>query len=251
MSMFSQRLSELVAAGRGVVVLTGAGMSAESGVPTFRGKDGFWEKESVEDLATPQGFARDPAKVWRWYDERRRMIAACAPNEGHRALAAYEARHADLVLVTQNIDGLHAAAGSRRVLEVHGNIFRVRCVRDGETSEDRRVPLSVIPPSCRCGALLRPDVVWFGEMLPGRVIDEATTAAEAAALFLVIGTSAVVYPAAGLPAVAAAAGAWVVEINPESTPLSDQVNEVLRGKAAVLLPALLGGTPAGGPPARG
>lgn len=240
MPTFSKRLRELLAHGRGVVVLTGAGMSAESGVPTFRGRDGFWEKESVEDLATPIGFARDPAKVWRWYDERRRQIAACAPNAGHRALAAYEALHAGVTVVTQNIDGLHAAAGSRRVLELHGNIFRVRCARDGTVTEDRRVPLPVIPPACPCGALLRPDVVWFGEMLPERVMEEATAAAGAASLFLVIGTSAVVYPAAGLPDVAGAAGAWVVEINPEPTPLSEHADEALRGQAAEILPALLG-----------
>jgi len=219
-------------------------MSAESGVPIFRGKNGFWEKESVEDLATPAGFARDPARVWRWYDERRRQIATCAPNAGHRVLAEYEARHPDLTLVTQNIDGLHQSAGSRRVLELHGNIFRVRCARDGTVTEDLRVPLPEIPPRCHCGSLLRPDVVWFGESLSERLMDEATAAARAAALFLVIGTSSVVYPAAGLPAVAGAAGAWVVEINPEPTPLSDGMNEVLRGTAAVMLPALLlAGTP--------
>jgi len=241
MLTLSQRLKELAEGGRGVVVLTGAGMSAESGVPTFRGKDGFWEKESVEDLATPWGFARDPAKVWRWYDERRRQIATCRPNAGHLSLAAYEARHGDLTVVTQNIDGLHSVAGSRRVLELHGNIFRVRCERDGLVTEDRRTPLPVIPPACPCGGLLRPDVVWFGEMLEERVMEAATAAAESADLFLVIGTSSVVYPAAGLPAVAGAAGAWVVEINPEETPLSDQVDEVLRGTAAEILPTLLGG----------
>jgi len=243
MPTFSKRLKELAERGRGIVVLTGAGMSAESGVPTFRGRDGFWEKESVEDLATPEGFARDPARVWRWYDDRRRQIAACIPNAGHRALAACTARHADVAVVTQNIDDLHGTAGSRRVIELHGNIFRVRCARDGTVTEDRRLPLPVIPPTCPCGALLRPDVVWFGEMLPERVMEEATTAAGAATLFLVIGTSAVVYPAAGLPAVAGDAGAWVVEINPEPTPLSDQMDEVLRGKAAEILPALLGGAP--------
>jgi NAD-dependent deacetylase len=243
MFTFSKRIRELAGGGRGVVVLTGAGMSAESGVPTFRGRDGFWEKESVEDLATPEGFARDPARVWRWYDERRRQIAACAPNAGHRALAAYELRHPGLTVVTQNIDGLHAAAGSRRVLELHGSIFRVRCVREGVVTEDRRAPLPAIPPSCRCGALLRPDVVWFGEVLPERVMDEAIAAAQAAFLFLLIGTSGVVYPAAGLPAVARSGRAWVVEINPEPTPLTDQVDEVLRGTAAEILPALLGAAP--------
>jgi NAD-dependent protein deacetylase/lipoamidase len=239
----SARLRDLVARGRDVTVLTGAGMSAESGVPTFRGRGGFWENESVEDLATPQGFARDPVKVWRWYEARRRQVAMCAPNAGHRALAEYGARRDSLRVVTQNIDGLHQAAGSRDVIELHGALFRTRCTRDGTTRDDRRVPLPEIPPRCACGALLRPDVVWFGEMLPEDALRIAQRAAENAALFLVIGTSALVYPAAGLPAVASAAGAWVVEINPEPTPISAQVDEVLRGPAAVVLPGLLGTGP--------
>jgi NAD-dependent deacetylase len=239
----SARTRELIAAGRDVAVLTGAGMSAESGVPTFRGQGGFWENESFEELATPQGFARDPDKVWRWYDERRRGVAACAPNAGHRALAEYEARHPGMKLITQNIDGLHQAAGSRSVVELHGALFRVRCTRDGTAREDRRVPLPEIPPRCACGALLRPDIVWFGEAIPQPAIEAAFGAARRAALFLVIGTSAVVYPAAGLPAVASGAGAWVVEINPEPTAISDQVDEVLRGPAAVILPELLGAVP--------
>jgi NAD-dependent deacetylase len=234
------RLKDLVARGRGVVVLTGAGMSAESGVPTFRGRDGLWERESLEDLATPEGFARDPEKVWRWYDARRRQIAACAPNAGHRALAAFEARHPGTVVITQNIDGLHQAAGSRRVIELHGGIFSVRCVRHRTTREDRRVPLPVIPPRCECGALLRPAVVWFGEMLPEEAIAGARDAARSASLFLVIGTSAVVYPAAALPALAAESGAMVVEINPEATPISGAMDAAIRGPASVILPDLLG-----------
>jgi NAD-dependent deacetylase len=240
----SARLRDLLAAGRDVAVLSGAGMSAESGVPTFRGQGGFWENESFEELATPEGFARDPAKVWRWYDERRRGVAACAPNAGHRALAEYQDRHPGTRVVTQNIDGLHQAAGSRDVVELHGALFRVRCTREGTAREDRRVPLPDIPPRCSCGALLRPDIVWFGEALPQEAMAAAFGAARRAALFLVIGTSAVVYPAAGLPAVASGAGAWVVEINPEPTAISGQVDEVLRGPAAVVLPVLLGAVPA-------
>ena len=240
----SARLGDLVAAGRDIAVLTGAGMSAESGVPTFRGAGGFWENESFEDLATPQGFARDPGKVWRWYDERRRGIAACAPNAGHRALAAYEDRNPGVQVITQNIDGLHQAAGSRNVVELHGALFRVRCTRERTARDDRRVPLPEIPPRCSCGALLRPDVVWFGEALPEAAIEAASAAARSAALFLVIGTSAVVYPAAGLPALAAGAGAWVVEINTEPTAITNEVDEVLRGPAAAVLPDLLGTAPA-------
>jgi NAD-dependent deacetylase len=240
----TDRLRKLVATGRNVAVLSGAGMSAESGVPTFRGPGGFWEDESFEELATPQGFARDPGKVWRWYEARRRGVAACAPNAGHRALADYEARHPGLRVITQNIDGLHQAAGSRNVVELHGALFRVRCTRDRTAREDRRVPLPEIPPRCACGALLRPDIVWFGEALPEDALEAAFAAARHAALFLVIGTSAVVYPAAGLPGIASGAGAWVVEINTEPTAITDQVDEVLRGPAAVILPDLLGAIPA-------
>jgi NAD-dependent deacetylase len=245
MAAGTARLKELVARGGRVVALTGAGISAESGVATFRGQGGFWENESLEDLATPEGFRRDPAKVWAWYDARRQQVAGCAPNPGHVALARYEAAHPGFTLVTQNVDGLHRAAGSRRVLYLHGELFRVRCTArrcpEGPAArEDRRVPLPEIPPHCGCGALLRPDVVWFGEMLPEQEIAEATAAAEAADLFLVVGTSAVVYPAAGLPLLARDRGGYVVEVNVEETPLSRAADEVIRGPAAVVLPDLLG-----------
>src|SRR5262245_12133282 len=240
----SDRLRDLVAAGRNVAVLTGAGMSAGSGGPTFRGAGGFREDEAFEGPAATEGFARDPGKVWRWYEERRKGVAACAPNAGHRALADYQARHPGLRVITQNIDGLHQAAGSRDVVELHGALFRVRCTRERTAREDRRVPLPEIPPRCSCGALLRPDIVWFGEALPEAALGAAFGAARSAALFLVIGTSAVVYPAAGLPAVAAGAGAWVVEINTEPTAITEQVDEVLRGPAAAVLPALFGTAPA-------
>lgn len=243
MVQVSQRLADLVARGRDIVVLTGAGMSAESGVATFRGAGGLWENEPVERVATPEGFARDPLRVWRFYEARRMQIAGVAPHPGHRALADYAARHPGLVVVTQNIDGLHQAAGLGDVIELHGSLMRVRCTREGGAREDRRVPFPSLPPRCDCGAMLRPDVVWFGEALPEAAFARAHEAARRAALFLVIGTSALVYPAAGLPAVASAAGAWVVEINPEPTPISDQVDEVLRGPAGAILPALLAASP--------
>ncbi len=246
MAAITARLRELVARGRGVAALTGAGISAESGVPTFRGKDGFWENRSVEDLATPEGFARDPRKVWAWYEERRTQISACAPNAGHVALAAYGRERPDFTLITQNIDGLHRLAGSPRVIELHGDLFRVRCVDEEDSREDRRVPLPEIPPRCGCGALLRPDVVWFGELLPERAIRAAGAAARASQLFLVIGTSALVYPAASLPEIARSRGAYLVEINVEPTPLTPLAHEVLRGPASEILPDLLG---AGGPSA--
>lgn len=237
------RLREIVARAERAVALTGAGISAESGISTFRGQDGLWEQERLEDVATPEGFRRDPRRVWAWYDTRRQQIAACSPNAGHLALARYESLHPGFTLVTQNVDGLHRAAGSRRVLTLHGEIFRVRCVREGTAREDRRVPLPEIPPRCECGALLRPDVVWFGEMLPEREMAEATEAARRADLFLVIGTSALVYPAASLPEIARGHGARLVEINVEPTPLSSLADEVIQGPAGVVLPDLLGTGP--------
>ncbi len=239
MPAFSARLLELVARGRRVVALTGAGMSAESGVPTFRGQGGFWEGAALEDLATAAGFERDPRRVWSWYDARRRQISRCAPNAGHLALARYGALHPDMRLVTQNVDGLHVAAGSERVIALHGDIFRTRCTRDGTAREDRRAPLPEIPPRCDCGALLRPDVVWFGEILPEDAMDEATAAAREAELFLSIGTSAVVYPAAALPEIARRRGAYLVEINIEETSLSPLADEVILAPAAETLPGLL------------
>ena len=235
----SMRLRHLLARGERVVAFTGAGISAESGIATFRGQDGLWEQERLEDVATPEGFQRDPRRVWTWYDKRRGQIAAASPNAGHLALARYEARHPDFLLVTQNIDGLHHAAGNRRVVCLHGEIFRVRCTRDGTSREDRRVPLPEIPPRCECGALLRPDVVWFGEALSEETMATATTAARKASLFLVIGTSSLVYPAASLPEIARRHGAYLVEINIEPTPLSSLADEVIQGPAAVVLPRLL------------
>jgi NAD-dependent deacetylase len=243
LSSITARLREIVARAERVVALTGAGISAESGISTFRGQDGLWEQERLEDVATPEGFRRDPRRVWAWYDKRRQQIAACSPNPGHLALARYESLHPGFTLVTQNVDGLHRAAGSRRVLTLHGEIFRVRCVKEGTAREDRRVPLPEIPPRCDCGALLRPDVVWFGEMLPEREMAEATEAARRADLFLVIGTSALVYPAASLPEIARGNGARLVEINIEPTPLSSLADEVIQGPAGAVLPDLLGTGP--------
>ena len=240
MAAISARLRDLLARGRRVAALTGAGISAESGVPTFRSLGGFWENESLEDLATPEGFARDPRRVWAWYDGRRRQIGACSPNAGHRALERFGRSRPDFRLITQNVDGLHAAAGSVGVILLHGDLFRVRCTREGTAREDRRVPLPEIPPRCDCGALLRPDVVWFGEVLPEGAMEAATEAARRSEVFLSIGTSAVVYPAAALPEVAKRNGAYLVEINVEETPLSPLADEVILGPAAEVLPDLLG-----------
>lgn len=223
---------------RAVLVLTGAGISAESGVPTFRGPEGLWRQFRPEDLATPDAFARDPKLVWEWYAWRREKIAPLAPNAAHRALARLEERVPEFLLATQNVDGLHQVAGSRRLLELHGSLWQVRCVRCGAGRQDR-APLPELPPRCACGGLLRPGVVWFGEALPEAAIEQAFGAARKAEVVLVIGTSSLVYPAAALPQVGEENGAFVIEVNPEETPLSRSADVSLRGKAAEVVPSLV------------
>ncbi|MGH9333445.1 MAG: NAD-dependent deacylase [Vicinamibacteria bacterium] len=222
-----------------VLCLTGAGVSAESGVPTFRGAEGLWRKFRSEELATPSAFARDPKLVWEWYDWRRQRVAACAPNAGHRALAALQALSFSFDLVTQNVDGLHRLAGSDPVWELHGSLWGVRCSGCSREREDRRAPLPEIPPRCECGGLERPSVVWFGEPLPGDVLSHAFDASAAADVFLVVGTSALVHPAASLPAIARERGAFVVEVNPGLTPLSASVDVRLAGPSAEILPRVV------------
>lgn len=224
---------------RSVAVLTGAGVSAESGVPTFRGQNGLWKQYRAEELATPGAFARDPKLVWEWYDWRRGVIVQARPNAGHRALVELENRLPSFNLITQNVDGLHELAGSRNVLRLHGSIWTVRCLECGGEREDRRAPLPEVPPRCECGGMLRPGVVWFGEALPAKVWQEAETAARSADVFLLIGTSAVVYPAAGLAQAAKASGARVVEINIAETALSAGIDEFLKGPSGELLPQLI------------
>jgi NAD-dependent deacetylase len=221
-----------------IAVLTGSGISAESGVPTFRGQDGLWRTYRAEELATPHAFANNPDLVWEWYDWRRGLIAGCEPNAAHRTLAEMERECEDFVLVTQNVDGLHQRAGSERIVELHGNIWQVRCTSEGSVSPNEEVPLSQVPPRCSCGALLRPHVVWFGESLDHSSLEEAYRAAEGCDLMLVIGTSAVVHPAASLPTVAKQSGAYLIEVNLERTPLSPHADEVILGPAAEELPRL-------------
>jgi NAD-dependent deacetylase len=222
-----------------VVVLTGAGISAESGLPTFRGSNGLWKNFKPEELATPQAFAKDPRLVWEWYDWRRGLIAKAEPNTGHRALVQLEAAKPNFTLITQNVDGLHDRAGSRRVLKLHGDIWRMQCSECGRNWPDRRVPLPKLPPHCGCGAVARPGVVWFGEPL-GEVWAEAEHAAREAQILLVIGTAAVVSPAASLAPIAKSAGARVIEINPEETPISKHVDLSIRGEAGEMLKRLIG-----------
>jgi NAD-dependent deacetylase len=230
---------EWLAQATSVAVLTGAGISAESGVPTFRGSEGLWKDFKPEELATPEAFAKDPKLVWEWYDWRRGSIAQAKPNAAHKALVQIEIRKPRFTLITQNVDGLHDLAGSGKILKLHGDIWRMRCTVCGANFPNRRVPLPKIPPHCACGGLARPGVVWFGEALPDGMMKEAEHAAAAAEVFLVIGTSAVVYPAAGLVPYAKQAGAKVIEVNTEPTALSGIVDCSLQGPAGCILPHLL------------
>jgi NAD-dependent deacetylase len=222
-----------------VTVVTGAGISAESGVPTFRGEGGLWRSYRPEELATAEAFHRDPTLVWEWYDWRRRICAGTEPNPGHHAIARLEQALSRFLLVTQNVDGLHARAGSTRLVELHGNIFRARCTRCGAFRHDLSVPLEEVPPTCQCGSLLRPDVVWFGEALPPSALEQAFEASRSCDLMLVVGTSAVVQPAASMPLLAKQAGAAVVEVNPDATPITAFVDLHAEGGAAEILPALV------------
>ncbi len=222
-----------------VTVLTGAGISAESGIPTFRGAGGLWKEYKPEDLATPEAFARDPRLVWEWYNWRRERIAQAVPNAAHRALVELEKRKPRFTLITQNVDGLHDLAGSGKILKLHGDIWRMRCTLCGANFPNRRVPLPKIPPHCACGGLARPGVVWFGEPLPDGMMQEAEHATASAQVFLVIGTSATVYPAANLIPHAKQSGARVIEINPEPGPLGGLADCLFQGPAGEWLPQLL------------
>lgn len=222
-----------------VALLTGAGISAESGIPTFRGEDGLWNKYRAEELATPTAFGQDPKLVWEWYDWRRGIISPKEPNPGHKTLARWEKIFPVVSLITQNIDGLHQKAGSKNILELHGNIWKVRCTEEGTISENIETPLKDIPPLCsKCGALLRPHIVWFGESLDPAVLHNAFLLSSGCEVMFVIGTSAVVQPAASLPLSAAEAGAKVIEINIDPTPITSYADFSFRGKAGDILPLI-------------
>ena len=254
-----ERARTLLSSAARVVVFTGAGVSAESGVPTFRGPGGMWNQMRAEDLATPDAFARDPRLVWEWYAWRRELVARCAPNAAHHAIAALAARRPGVTVVTQNVDGLHQRAARERadahgespaaIVALHGTLFGVRCSRcDHRAPHDAPVDATshdTLPRCPRCGALLRPDVVWFGEALDPDVLDRAFSDAARADACLVVGTSALVQPAASVATTAVRAGAALIEVNAEATPLSELARVSLRGAAGMIVPAILAGTPAG------
>jgi NAD-dependent deacetylase len=244
MAEFPTDLLDALRSASHVVALTGAGVSAESGIPTFRdAMEGLWAKFNPEELATPTAFERNPEIVARWYDERRCKVAACKPNAGHYALAKLEAKvTADgrrFTLITQNVDRLHQAAGSTDVVELHGTLWVWRCTDCGEESEERGSAFAVHPPRCNCGGMKRPGVVWFGEPLPAHALLRAERAAGSCELFLSLGTSGVVYPAAGLIDFAVRKGAMVLEVNPQETPASARVRWSIRGTGGTVLPRLV------------
>ena len=224
-----------------MTALTGAGISAESGVPTFRGEEGLWKKFRPEELASFDAFIQNPDLVWEWYNFRRSLILDVDPNPGHVALAAMERQFDAFWLVTQNVDGLHARAGSCNILELHGNILRSRCLECRTVTDNVTLDGSgrKTLPKCRCGGLLRPDVVWYGEMVPEKTLEQAIRVTENCDLFFSIGTSALVQPAASLPLMAKRSGAYVVEINTDRTVISGDVDEVLIGPSGTVLPALI------------
>ncbi len=221
-------------------MFTGAGISAESGVPTFRGDDGIWKKFKPAELANFDSFMRNPELVWEWYKARRKVITSTQPNPGHVALAEMEKRYRKFAIITQNIDNLHRRAGSKTVYELHGNIERNYCVGCGKPYDDASMLEQATAPRCpSCNGLIRPDVVWFGELLPMDEWNQSAKAAARADIFFAVGTSAIVYPAASLPAMAKEAGAYVVEINVERTDLSPIADEVLLGRSGEILPQIL------------
>jgi NAD-dependent deacetylase len=240
MTKVSKDLENILRKTQSVCVLTGAGISAESGVPTFRGADGLWKKFQPEELANFDAFIRNPQLVWEWYDYRRKLIETVIPNEGHLALARMENAVSDFTLVTQNVDNLHRRAGSKNILELHGNIMQSSCVDCGTKEDHPDSSGENGVPHCKaCGGLVRPDVVWFGEMLPKDIFEGAERAAQRCGLFISVGTSAIVYPAASLPMKAKQAGAYTVEVNVERTEQSGLFDETLLGKAGEVLPTIV------------
>jgi len=235
----SDALKSLLTKKTRVVVLTGAGISAESGVPTFRGEEGLWKKFRPEELATFDAFMANPQLVWEWYEYRRKIIEEIKPNPGHLALVDFQNYFEKFDLITQNVDGLHRKAGSENVINLHGNITRNKCIQCGKKYESLEGTIEGIPPKCPCGGNIRPDVVWFGEMLPQEALNYAFAVSSACNLFFSIGTSAVVHPAASLSLIAKRGEAFVVEVNISPTEITHLVDESLLGKSGEILPYLV------------
>ncbi len=232
-----EKLAEKIKKARKIVFVTGAGISQESGIPTFRGKDGLWKKYDPMKLATIDAFYDDPKLVWEWYEDRRKNILAAKPNAGHDAIAKLE-DFSKVVVLTQNIDGLHQRAGSTNVLELHGSIIRIKCTvcnyKDEITTK-----FDVLPPTCKCGNILRPDVVWFGEPLPQKVWQEAVVQANSCDVMIISGTSLLVSPANSLPIYAKQNNAILIEVNPEQTMMSTEMDLSLKTTSAAALPELI------------
>lgn len=222
---------------RKIVFVTGAGISQESGIPTFRGKDGLWRNHDAMKLATIDAFYDNPKLVWEWYNERRTNIFQAHPNPGHEAIAELE-KYAEVVVLTQNIDGLHQKSGSSKVLELHGSIVKIKC-SVCDYKEEILTEISELPPLCKCGNILRPDVVWFGESLPQDIWQNAINLASNCDLMIIAGTSLVVSPANTLPIYAKQNNATLVEINPEDTEMSEEMDVTIRNTSAEYLPKLV------------
>jgi len=237
------RVRDIILKANSVVVLTGAGISAESGIATYRGKDGIWQKFAISELANPEAFAKNPRKVWEWYGQRRREMIEATPNSGHEALARLERIVEDFTMITQNIDNMHRRAGNQNIIEIHGNVFENRCMKCGhiEKNEKCNFPKNEPLPVCsQCGSPARVNVVWFGEEISPEPLEESFVAAEKSDVFISAGTSAKVYPAAYFPELAKKTGAILIEINMEITHLSSSADFLFQGKTGEILPKLVG-----------
>lgn len=234
------RAYELIRDSEAVTVLTGAGISSESGIPTYRGQEGLWRNYSPQELATAEAFSRDPKLVWEWYDSRRAVMKDAKPNPGHFAVTTLERKKKDFTLITQNIDGLHLVAGTRNVIELHGSLWEIRCVKCDRVEKNYQVPLPELPPKCaRCDEPMRPNTVWFEEIIPMERIDRSLFAIERSDLVLIIGTSGVVEPAASMGLIAKKSEKAVVEINIEVTPGTGLYDASILGKSGEVLPLLV------------
>tara|TARA_B100001094_G_C18052511_1_gene730801 strand:+ start:57 stop:770 length:714 start_codon:yes stop_codon:yes gene_type:complete len=233
-----KQAKQLIREANKITVLTGAGTSAESGVATFRGQNGLWKGLRPEELASPEGFAADPNKVWEWYNLRRASLMKIECNPGHLALSQLEKDKSDFLLVTQNVDRLHQKAGSKNLIELHGNIWEVRCTACGAVFDETMTSLPPLPKCKKCHNLLRPAVVWFGEQLPSGSFEKAAHNTAKSDVLIVVGTSAVVYPAAGLAQIAKQSGAAVIEVNIENTSNTTIANIFIKGKSGEILPLI-------------